>query len=367
MRILSCCVALGALELGAQAQNIDIDFEPVGSPAGTAPTSYAGPAQSPGVWNPVTALNTTALLSTAGIPSAAALTVNTVPQYTWFEVHDYAAPPDEALLDDYLRADLNGYELSFTGLAPGNYAVYTISVQSGNMWPTQISVLGSPDPDLYVDGVWSGSYVIGSTGFGGAGNYARHTKNVTDGTLHVFVYVQGFVDQCIVQGVQLVRLDPDVLVQCPGDGTLAPCPCANSGQSGRGCDNSAATGGAELDFSGNTTPDTLVLHATGMLPSASAIFLQGTANVGPLPFGDGLRCAGGLLKRLYLKSASASAASAPQPGDLSITQRSAALGDPIPIGDRRYYQVYYRDPSPSFCPAPSGATYNITNSLRVFW
>ena len=84
-------------------------------------------------------------------------------------------------------------------------------------------------------------------------------------------------------------------------------------------------------------------------------------------YGDGLRCVGGALKRLYSRSASGGAAQAPQGGDPSITARSAALGDPIAPGSSRYYMTYYRDANPGFCPNPPGNTFNASNSLSILW
>ena len=104
------------------------------------------------------------------------------------------------------------------------------------------------------------------------------------------------------------------------------------------------------------------------MPTALTIFLQGSGFApNGLVFGDGVRCAAGTLKRLYVKSAAGGVASAPGPGDPSITARSAALGDPIPVGGQRFYGVYYRDPSASFCPAPAGSTFNIGNGLSIVW
>ena len=155
---------------------------------------------------------------------------------------------------------------------------------------------------------------------------------------------------------------------CFGDGSAAACPCANSGLAGRGCENSAATGGALLSSSGTTSPDALVLEQQGELASSLSIFLQGSAELAsPLPFGDGLRCAGGSLKRLYVHNAIGGSVSAPQPGEPSITLRSAQLGDPIAPGSVRHYQVYYRDPDLAFCPGPTGSSFNVGNALRVTW
>jgi len=156
---------------------------------------------------------------------------------------------------------------------------------------------------------------------------------------------------------------------CFGDGTLATtCPCGNAGATGRGCENSAATGGARLAASGGTSPDTLVLAGSGLLASAPTIFVQGDADVATgVIYGDGLRCAGGVLKVLYVKFASGGAASAPGAGEPAVSAQSAVLGAPIPPGATRYYQAVYRDPDPGFCNLPMGNTWNASNSLRVVW
>ena len=155
---------------------------------------------------------------------------------------------------------------------------------------------------------------------------------------------------------------------CFGDGSSAPCPCGNSGLPGHGCDNSIASGGALLSASGTIAPDALVLTQSGELASSTSVFLQGSSSLAsPAPFGDGLRCAGGALLRLYVRPASAGTVSAPGPGDPSISARSAALGDPLSPGDVRHYQVHYRDPDPAFCAGPAGSTFNVGNALRVAW
>jgi hypothetical protein len=156
---------------------------------------------------------------------------------------------------------------------------------------------------------------------------------------------------------------------CFGDNTSpVPCPCNNTGQPGHGCQNSASTGGAMLGATGTTSPDTVVLTSSGELPNAPSIFLQGNALLAqPVAFGDGLRCIGGALKRLYVKLASGGAVSAPGTGDASISARSAALGDPIAPGSPRSYQVYYRDPNLAFCPSPSGNSWNVSSAITVIW
>jgi hypothetical protein len=156
---------------------------------------------------------------------------------------------------------------------------------------------------------------------------------------------------------------------CPGDGTLSTlCPCFNFGATGHGCANSVNTAGAVLTAVGTVSPDTVVFTASGELPTALSIVLQGTtSNPNGLVFGDGVRCVGGTLKRLYVKSAVAGTITAPAGGDLSVTARSAALGDVIPPGATRYYQTYYRDANPTFCASPPGDTFNVTDGLIIVW
>jgi hypothetical protein len=156
---------------------------------------------------------------------------------------------------------------------------------------------------------------------------------------------------------------------CPGDGTLAACPCNNSGSPGHGCANSTPTGGAILTASGLAllSADTLQLTSSGELPVALSIVLQGTVSAAPVPLGDGLRCVGGIVHNLYIKRSVNGVLVAPEPGDPSISARSAELFDPIAAGSSRYYQVYYRDSDLAFCPAPQGATYNVSSGIAVTW
>jgi hypothetical protein len=158
---------------------------------------------------------------------------------------------------------------------------------------------------------------------------------------------------------------------CAGDGSLSTaCPCNNTGATGRGCNNSFNTGGALLSAAGTTNPDTLVLTSSNELPHPLSVFLQGNGcNPAGSPFGDGLLCLSGTLKRLYIKNAVNGSTSAPDfsAGDPSITTRSATLGDPITPGSTRYYQTYYRDPDTTFCPNPPGNTWNVSSGLSVQW
>lgn len=181
-------------------------------------------------------------------------------------------------------------------------------------------------------------------------------------TLVIWDWVEGETGSFTNWSLSGVR--PSINTECFGDGTQSqPCPCGNSGVSGRGCNNSSNTGGALLTGSGVFTPDSIVLTTSGERPTSLTIFLQSGLG-GAQPFGDGVACTGAGLLRLYVKSAVNGAATAPEPGDLSISQRSANLGQPLGHGATRLYHAYYRDVSASFCP---GATFNVSNAVRITW
>jgi len=156
----------------------------------------------------------------------------------------------------------------------------------------------------------------------------------------------------------------------PGANGVIACPCANppSGP-GRGCDNSSATGGATLSATGIAylSMDSLVFATNGEKPTATSIVLQGDAQISSgLVFGQGVRCVGGTLKRLYTKTASGGSITAPTAGDPTVSSRSSALGDVISAGQSRWYLVYYRDPVVlGGCPAAS--TFNATQTARIDW
>jgi hypothetical protein len=158
----------------------------------------------------------------------------------------------------------------------------------------------------------------------------------------------------------------------PGSGGTILCPCSNTpGSSGRGCDNSAGTGGATLLAAGGAylSSDSLVFATGGQRPAGLSILLQGNALVSSgTVYGQGVRCAGGELKRLAVKSAVGGGITAPDfgAGDPQISVRSAALGDPILSGQRRWYLVFYRDPS-VLGGCPPTRTFNCTQTGQVTW
>ena len=158
----------------------------------------------------------------------------------------------------------------------------------------------------------------------------------------------------------------------PGNGGVIDCPCSNPpSEKDRGCDNSAATGGANLTASGAAyvSSDDLVFTTSGEKPTATSILLQGNVPVpGGVVYGQGVRCAGGVLRRLFTKIASGGSITAPDFAalDPTITERSASLGDPILPGESRWYLVFYRD-AVVLGGCPPTSTFNSTQTGRVEW
>ena len=156
----------------------------------------------------------------------------------------------------------------------------------------------------------------------------------------------------------------------PGIAGVGACPCGNPpASSGKGCDNSSGTGGGSLGGTGfpSLSADSIVFTTGGQRPTGTSVVMQGPT---PIPagvtFGQGVRCVGGALKRLYVKAAVGGSITAPSGPDPSVSVRSATLGDLIPPGANRYYFVYYRDPIVlGGCPLAS--TYNATAALALTW
>ena len=152
---------------------------------------------------------------------------------------------------------------------------------------------------------------------------------------------------------------------CFGDGSLTdhttPCPCANDGAAGHGCANSFVSAGAQLGASGTTLPDTLMLTAADQPQSSFGIFLQHDA-LDDRVFHDGVLCGGGTMIRLRTRTAVGGVTEFPNSSDtITLSQRGQVLPG---SGATRYYSLFYRNASTTFCPP---ATANGTNGVRVRW
>lgn len=170
--------------------------------------------------------------------------------------------------------------------------------------------------------------------------------------------------------VETRALQPQSQSLCHGDASSASCPCGNSSGAlaQAGCANSTGGVGKLVDAgSASIANDSLVFTCSGLDQTTIALLVEATNVTQPIGFGDGLRCFGGTLARMSVRAASNGTVVFPSGGDPSIFARSSALGGTIVPGSRRLYQVYYRDVSASFCPSPTGGTFNFSNALLVSW
>ncbi len=360
-RLLAAAAAC-ALVPGAIGQSIYLDFGAAGSPFGVPPPTYggAGPA---GVWQGVSAANTTGLLDTSGVPTGVSLTVSAAPMLDACG-HAGTTGADEALFDDRWFFDPPFVTLTVAGLQPGLYRVHVhclVGPCTSMFSPLSATIAGATPATDSLDGhIWSGAPAQGQ-------NHTTQYKQIGAGE-NLVIQTEapaGFCCYTQHNGLQIIRVDPP-LAYCFGDGTGTPCPCGNAGAAGRGCENSFGTGGALLRMTFGGLPsiahDSVELSASGMPPTASGLYFQGTTMVNGgagTTFGDGLRCAGGSVLRLGTKVASAGASSYPGPGDAAVSVR----GMLPPAGGTRTYQVWYRNAA-GFCTPD---VFNLTNALRLAW
>jgi hypothetical protein len=164
---------------------------------------------------------------------------------------------------------------------------------------------------------------------------------------------------------ELVLLDASVerlphgpgVYYCAGDGTASPCPCANVGPPGRGCANSSGSGAwLESVGSASLAAADLRLQAIGAIQGQPGLVFQGDQRVAGgagVPFGDGLRCAGGSVVRLQVL--------VPQAGGFAETSVDiGAEGGALP-GEMKAFQFWYRDPT----GGPCGSSFNLSNAIEL--
>lgn len=150
---------------------------------------------------------------------------------------------------------------------------------------------------------------------------------------------------------------PPATPYCFGDGSGTACPCGNPGDAGEGCRNSSGSGGiAASTGGGSIAANNLGVTATQLIQNQPALLFGGdnSLNGGAgLVFGDGLRCAGGNIRRLGVRVPNASGTASWGPG-------LAGQGGYV-SGQTARLQVWYRDP----VGGPCGTTFNLTNGLEL--
>src|SRR6185436_12151637 len=143
---------------------------------------------------------------------------------------------------------------------------------------------------------------------------------------------------------------------CFGHGPNAACPCSNGAHTGEGCENSTGHG-AIFDAYGSSSvaADDLYLLASRLPPHVRVLLFQGTARIRDgdgVPFGDGLLCVGGRVKRHPMSSVSAYGTARWGPGLASFGGWTA--------GATENFQLWYRDRR-----GRCGSGYNLSSARSI--
>lgn len=354
-RLASCLFVAVLFSRSAPAQGFNVDCGPAGTPPSPA---YGAGAGQPGVWNEVTAFTNRFLTHLDGTPSTVQVVSVNQPEGG---CDDPATSGDDAaLLDDYIEGFFSGASFEVSGLVPGIYDVYAYGYSSCapgfNGFATGFKNSWDAIQQPIVGSTWTGAHQQGVT-------FAKIRFVAFDGSLSISVY-NGTHDG--VSGFQVVPAGTNYSTFCPFVNPAATpvttCPCG-PGSSGRGCASSFNSQGAGLSCSGDAhlSSDTFTLAVQGAAPSM-LLFFQGTspmANPNGALLGDGIRCAGGSVVRLAVKTITSGVGTYPDIGDVPVSIRGFVPAS----GGLRTYQVAYRD-SATFC---TSSTFNYSNGAAVYW
>ena len=356
------------LTAAAQAQAINLD---VGAPVpfGSPSNAYGAASGQAGTWNNVSspsgAYMAAGLLDVSGavttVLASAVSTGNGLADFSFD--NPLTLGDDGALMDDLQDVGAGASETTWTwsGLQNGAYDVYVYCWAPDS--PAFITLVDAPPPvgTIPVGPTdWPGAHIEGAT-------YAKFCVDVTSGTFSVRMTPSGG-SFASVNGWQIVpggTCGAPGTPYCDADGvTSTPCPCSNDndGSAGipAGCANANDAAGASLFATG--TPSIaaadLVFAGTNLPPNQPGLYFQAdnaVAGGGGVVFGDGLRCAGGNVRRLQVRMASAI-------GTSNTTLDVAATGQVV-AGETKRYQLWYRNPTVS----PCSASFNLTNGYELTW
>ena len=142
---------------------------------------------------------------------------------------------------------------------------------------------------------------------------------------------------------------------CTMESTGAACPCGNESRGEEGCLNSSQHGAA-LTTVGEAivANDSLVLVATQAPSAVTGLFFSSGTAGSPMPFGDGLRCVAGNLRRLGVANTSFDGVAL---STTTLSQREGLSG-----GELRHYQYWFRDHA-----GPCGTAFNVSSGYSLQW
>lgn len=196
-----------------------------------------------------------------------------------------------------------------------------------------------------------------------------NTYNLNEGTagfpVGAFLHIIGTQSPCASDcSSNACIFDVTTIESCSSDPTTGfcentdisfPCPCGNLADLGAGCQNSTGLG-ARMTGSGtaSVSADDLVLESTQLPPGRPALLFSGDVNQQPgMAFGDGVRCAGGSLRRFDVRI----------PNGQGIADWGPGLATQAgwQVGQTAYTQVWYRDS----VAGPCSSGFNISAGRSV--
>lgn len=288
--------------------------------------------------------------------------------------------------NDALDADTGGNGLQ-------NFAVIQSAASTGNTLRVVGTLNSSASSNFAIE--FFASPQCDASGFGEGQNYLGSTAVSTDSsgsaafdvTLSASVAQGWFVSSTATSVASASTSEfsacvvvtagepPAVVAFCFGDGSLpTACPCvapntvpSPTAAPGRGCANSLNLGGALLNATGTTAPDTLVFSAFVSPTYVSfGVLLKGDAQASAgIASADGVRCVDGQLIRFGAHNAATNGASQgfwTYPNTVQTIPVSVQTGQPP--AQTAYYQLFYRNNAANFCTA---ATTNWSNGIQVAW
>jgi hypothetical protein len=216
MRTVTAVVLAFVTASSARAQAINID---VHDAFGTPSSSFGAARCQPGVWNAVPpTLGTTPLVGLTGLATSATITSTGVAA-PYSHDNPGTTGDDQALMDDLSNPSPGGATWTISGLAQGNYVLYTYGWAPDNpVFISSISVAGSSDPTQTVGGNWPGGYQLGVT-------HALHHVSVgAGGSIAMSITAAGGGSFGSLNGFQVVpdAGSPMVGNCCPGVGGTRP-------------------------------------------------------------------------------------------------------------------------------------------------
>ena len=212
--VLAACASLSSIA-SAQSFNLDVGDNLIIFPV--PQNTYTAAAGLSGTWNSVKFPYSTSLVNLDGSASSVTTASNQSSSYNYF--------PSTLTGDDYnFMVDIQDvpfiggpWSWTFTGLANGDYALYTYAFapeNNGNQ--TRVTVANAVEPAQDVGGIWAGgAQVLGVT-------YALHHVTVTSGQIDVTVEGLNNTNGS-VNGFQIVSLSNTFTTYCTAKTTSNGC------------------------------------------------------------------------------------------------------------------------------------------------